>query len=103
VRERVGATICQRLSNTEGELYVLTFDPTIEQTMTSALRAIEEKSSLVLEPKFAEQVLRRLAQEMERMMSSNVMPVILCSPTLRRHVRKLTERMMPQLSVISLS
>lgn len=103
VRERAGATICQRLSGPEGELYVLTFDPSIEQTMTSAIRAVEEKAALVLEPKFAEQLLRRLAHEMERMMSSNMMPVVLCSPTLRRHVRKLTERVMPQLSVISLS
>jgi flagellar biosynthesis protein FlhA len=44
-----------------------------------------------------------MGAEMERMMSSNLTPVILCAPNLRRYVRKLTERVLPQLSVISLS
>ena len=103
VRERVGAMICHSLATPEGELYVLTFDPSVEQAISGAIRSIEEKPTLVLEPKFAEQLLRRLAAEVERMMSSNLMPVVLCSPALRRHVRRFTERVMPQVSVLSLS
>ncbi len=103
VRERVGASICQRLTNTDGELHVLTLDPTIEQTIAGAIRTVDERASLVLEPRFAEQLIRRLTADIERMMSSNMMPVILCAPSLRRHIRKLTERIMPQLSIISLS
>jgi flagellar biosynthesis protein FlhA len=102
-RERLGGSICQNLANEEGELYVLTFDPTIEQAINGAVRSVEDKTTLVLEPKFAEQLLRRLTAEVERMMSSNLMPVILCAPSLRRHVRRLTERVMPQLSVVSLT
>ena len=103
VRERIGPSICQSLANSAGELYVLTFDPGVEQTITQAVRTVDEKSTLVLEPRLAEQLLRRLGAEMERMMSSNHTPVILCSPNLRRYVRKLTERVLPQLAVISLS
>lgn len=103
VRERIGAAICQGLANPAGELYVLTFDPSIEQTISSSIRAIDEKAALVLEPKFAEQLLRRIAAEVEKMMLHNLMPVILCPPALRRHVRRFTERVMPQLSVLALS
>lgn len=103
VRERLGPTICQTLANADGDLYVLTLDPAVEQAVTSAIRSIEDKAALVLEPRMAEQLLRRLAAEAERMMSNNLMPVLLCSPTLRRHVRRFTERMMPQLSVLSLT
>ncbi len=103
VRERLGPTICQALANAEGELFVLTLDPAVEQAVTGAIRSIEDKAALVLEPRMAEQLLRRLAAEVERMMSNNLMPVLLCSPTLRRHVRRFTERMMPQLSVLSLT
>jgi len=103
VRERVGASICQSLATPEGELYVLTFDPAIEQAITGSMRSLDERSTLVLEPKFAEQLLRKLAGEVERMMSNNLMPVLLCSPMLRRHVRRFTERVMPQVSVLSLS
>ena len=103
VRERIGPSICQSLANPAGELYVLTFDPSLEQAITQGVRTVDEKSTLVLEPRLAEQLLRRLGGEMERMMSSNHTPVILCSPNLRRYVRKLTERVLPQLAVISLS
>lgn len=103
VRERLGATICQGLANSDGELHVLTFDPSIEQAISGSLRSLDDKSSLVLEPKFAEQLLRRTATEVERMMSSNMMPVVLCSPMLRRHVRRFTERVMPQVAIVSLS
>jgi flagellar biosynthesis protein FlhA len=103
VRERAGPSICQSLANSSGELYVLTLDPGMEQAMTQAVRTVDEKSTLVLEPRLAEQLLRRMGAEMERMMASNLTPVMLCSPNLRRYVRRLTERVLPQLAVISLS
>ena len=103
VRERIGSAICQSLANGAGELHVLTFDPSVEQALTQGIRTVDEKATLVLEPRLAEQVLRRLGAEMERMMSGNHTPVILCPPALRRYVRKLTERVLPQLAVISLS
>jgi len=103
VRERIGAAICQRLANPEGELYVLTLDPSIEQAISGSIRAVDDKAALVLEPKFAEQLLRRIAGEVEKMMLNNLMPVILCAPTLRRHLRRFTERVMPQLAVLSLA
>jgi flagellar biosynthesis protein FlhA len=103
VRERIGSAICQGLATASGELNVLTFDPALEQTITQGIRAVDEKSTLVLEPRLAEQLLRRLGAEMERMMSNNLVPVILCSPALRRHVRRFTERVLPQLAVVSLS
>lgn len=103
VRERLGSTICQTLISVEGDLYVLTFDPAAEQAISSAIRHIDEKAALVLEPRVAEQLLRKLAGEVERMMSSNLVPVLLCAPSLRRHVRRFTERLMPQLSVLSLT
>lgn len=103
VREKLGAAICQSLTNEEGELHVLTFDPTVEHTIISGVRAVDDKSTLVLEPSFAENLLVKMSAEVERMMASNLLPVILCSPNLRRHVRKFTERVMPHLAVLSLS
>jgi flagellar biosynthesis protein FlhA len=103
VRERLGRSICQQLVDPQGELQVLTFDPAVEQTLAAAVRSIEEKPTLVLEPRLAEQVLRKLSEEVERMTRGNVRPVLLCAPTLRRHVRRFTERLVPQLSVLSLN
>ena len=102
-RERLGAVICQPFADPRGQMQVLTLDTTVEQSVASALRSIEEKQTLVLEPRFAEQLLRKLSEEVERMSRVNLRPILLCAPTLRRHVRRFTERLVPQLAVLSLT
>jgi flagellar biosynthesis protein FlhA len=57
----------------------------------------------VLDPKLVEQFTARVAQQAERMMKGNLLPVLLCAPELRRHVRGLSERVMPHLRVLSLT
>jgi flagellar biosynthesis protein FlhA len=103
VRQKLGAAICHPLTSESRSLHVLTLDPAIEQNLAQSIRAVDEQSTLVVEPKFAEQVIGRLASQCERMMKSNLMPVLLCSPDLRRHVRSLSERVMPHLRVISVA
>lgn len=103
VRQRLGATICQALLGKGNELAVLTLDPSIEPSIATSLRNVDEKSTLVLEPRYAEQVLARMAAQVEKMVKSNLMPVLVCAPQLRRHLRVLTERVLPQLSIVSMA
>ncbi len=103
VRQKLGPHICQKLSNKKGELHVLTLDPAIEQMINTSIRTVEEKSSLVLEPKFAEQLMSKLMAQMENMLGNNHLPVLMCSPNLRRHIKSLTERVMPHMAVLSLA
>jgi flagellar biosynthesis protein FlhA len=102
VRQRLGSVICQNLGKA-GELHVLTLDPAVEQKLATSIRAVDEKSALVLEPRFAEQILGHIATQVESMMKNNLMPVLLCAPELRRHLRRITERVMPHLSIVSLT
>src|SRR6185437_13156862 len=103
VRERLGPLICQQLADAKGELSVITFEPAVEQALAAALRAVDDRPTLILEPRYAEQVLRKLSEEVERLARGNTRPVLLCAPTLRRHVRRFTERLVPQLVVLSLN
>ena len=103
VRQRLSVVICQQLANNAGELYVLTLDPSIEHTLASSIRGADAKSTLVLEPRFAEQMLAKIAVQVEKMMTSNVIPVLLCAPELRRHLRRITERVFPHLSIVSMT
>lgn len=102
VRQKLGAVICQSLATREGELRVLVLDPSVEHALTSGVRG-GERPQLVLEPRLAEQVLMRIAAQVEKMMKANLAPVLLCAPELRRHLRKFTERVAPHLSVVSMS
>lgn len=103
VRQRLGSAICQSLASSKGELPVLTFDPATEQRIAGSLQGAEDGARLLLEPKFAEAVMGRLAGQVEQMMKANVSPVLLCAPELRRHVRRITERVLPHLAVLSMA
>jgi flagellar biosynthesis protein FlhA len=103
VRQRLGAAICQTLLGEQTALQVLTLDPEIEQKLMANVREVEPGATLVLEPMFAEKLLSGLTAQCERMMKSNVLPVILCAPELRRHVRSFSERVLPHLRVVSMA
>lgn len=103
VRQKLGAAICQSLLGDLNTLHVLTLDPAIEQILMQSVRNADAGTNLVVEPKFAEQLLGRLASQAERMMKGNMLPVLLCSPDLRRHVRLLAERVLPHMRVLSMA
>ena len=103
VRQKLGAAICQSLLGDTPALHVLTLEPGIEQNLMQSVRGVDMTSTLVIEPKLAEQLLSRLVAQAERMMKSNLLPVLLCSPDLRRHLRALSERVLPHLRVLSLA
>jgi flagellar biosynthesis protein FlhA len=50
-----------------------------------------------------EKFILHLMREAERMMKSNLLPVLLCAPELRRHLRALSERGLPHLRVLSMA
>ncbi|MEN9866329.1 MAG: flagellar biosynthesis protein FlhA [Pseudomonadota bacterium] len=103
VRQKLGAAICQSLLGEMNALQVMTLEPQLEQTLIGAVKSADLQTTLVVEPKLAEQLLSRLAQQSERMMKSNMLPVLLCSPDLRRHLRALSERMIPHMRILSMA
>ena len=102
VREKLGPIICQGLTNEEGELYVLVLDPGVERALASGIRGDADKLRLMVAPEYAEQVLSGMVGQVEKMMTANVLPVLLCAPELRRHLRGFTERVVPHLAVLSM-
>lgn len=103
VRQRLAPQICQPLVAESGYMHVLTFDPAVEQALARSVRAASGSAALALEPRFAEQLLSGAMAQVERMMKASLVPVLLCAPELRRHVRALTERLMPHLRVLSIA
>ncbi|MGM9514308.1 flagellar biosynthesis protein FlhA [Roseateles sp. DB2] len=98
VRQRLGGAICQQLMGDAASLTVLTLDPVVEQRLRAATH--EGKPT---DPRFIEQLLARAVQLSEQMVRSNVLPVLLCAPDLRRHIRQLTERALPHMRILSVA
>ena len=98
VRARLATPICKTLMSHPVSLPVLTLAPTLEQTLCSRVT----NNHLALEPSLTERLLTSLSLQVESMLSERKKPVLLCSTLLRRHIRQLTQRIMPQLTVLSM-
>jgi flagellar biosynthesis protein FlhA len=106
VRQRLGHAICQGLAGAAAALHVLTLDPAIESRFLQGLQAAARDGApggFALEPKLVEKLLLQLVQQAEKMMKNNLLPVLLCAPELRRHLRALCERGLPHLRVLSMA
>jgi flagellar biosynthesis protein FlhA len=102
VRQRLAPHICQALANDGGDLYVLVLDPAVEKTFTQALSQ-QSAAGAALEPRFADQMLKRLAGSVEKMLAANLTPVLLCGAELRRALREFTARTLPNLRVLAMT
>ena len=103
VRERLGASICQRVSNTQGELHVLTLAPELERSIVSAIRQREGAGALIADLGQLEALLGGLAKQSEAMMARSHLPVLLCPSVVRRHVRALIQRSLPHVTVLGIN
>jgi flagellar biosynthesis protein FlhA len=104
VRQRLALSICNNLSGDRRTLHVLTLDPMVEDSLVklTAPAAAEHVTQARPDPHLIDNLLMRLAAAAEKMMTSNLTPVLLCTPALRRHLRQLCERPAPHLHVLSL-
>ena len=57
----------------------------------------------MVDTRTSEKLITELDRFGEQMMLESLQPVLLCSGSLRRHLRKLLERVLPHISVISMN
>ncbi len=101
VRNALARSICRQLAGRDNTLFVLTLDPRLEQALENAIAQSDKGSRLALPPQVAGRLLERVGKEAERVVAQSEQPVILCSPTVRHHLRRLLENSYPQIAVIS--
>ncbi len=87
----------------DGKVYALTLDPRFEKKIMDSVQAAESGAMTALDPKLLQQMFRSLSQGIEKMAGANRQPLVLCSPNVRPYFKKLVERFIPHLTVISFS
>jgi flagellar biosynthesis protein FlhA len=101
VRQKLSRSILHQYETQGGELPILTLGQDIEDQLANSITDTEQGSYLALDPELGQKVLTNLSRAIEKMAQMNIQPVLLCSPVVRRHLRKLTERFIPNLVVLS--
>ena len=103
VRKSLAGVISRQYTNTDGKLRVITIDPVLEQYMANAIQYSEHGSSLVLDPVLIQRILEETAAKIETVLQKGYEPVILCSPLVRLQFKRLTERTLSNLVILSYS
>ncbi|PKM81497.1 MAG: EscV/YscV/HrcV family type III secretion system export apparatus protein, partial [Firmicutes bacterium HGW-Firmicutes-13] len=102
-RQSLSRTICNLYTSGDHKLLVLTIDPHLENRIAESLQQSAHGTYPVLEPSTAQKIIRKISSLAEKAGERGIHPVVLCSPRVRLPLRRLTERVLPDLTVLSLN
>jgi flagellar biosynthesis protein FlhA len=101
VRQALARTITRIHQAPDGSVPLVTMEPSLERMLNEALQHTEQGSYLALDPTRAQKIVQALSRKLERFTAVSAQPVVLCSSAVRAHFKRLTERLLPQLVVLS--
>lgn len=100
VRQHLGRTLTAPHLTEQNELGVLVLDPALEQTLQGGIESSDRGSFLALAPERIQEILTRIATGITQLLPG-AQPVLLTNPIVRPHLRRLLERSLPHLVVLS--
>lgn len=101
VRSAMSRQICKSLKSADGSLYVMTLDPQTEEMVVRSIKTTDHGSYLSLDPKAAQKLIESLKGAVGRFDATGATPVLLTGPAARMHIRRMMERHIPNLMVLS--
>jgi flagellar biosynthesis protein FlhA len=101
VRNGLSAQICALFKDESGVIPVLTIDPSLEAKLESSLQETETGFRLALSPGDVGRIMEKVGAQIEKVKAKSEVPIIICSPTIRSQLKRLTETNYPDLVVLS--
>jgi flagellar biosynthesis protein FlhA len=101
VRQALARTISSFYQAGDGQLHVLTLDQRVEKKVAESLQKTDQGTFLAIEPAYAKSIMDDLAVKMEDYKSLGTQPLLVCSAQIRSHLKKLADRFIPGLAVLS--
>lgn len=100
-RQALYRTITERIKGSQGDVPLFTLDRGLEEAVARSIINTDHGSQLNLDPKVTQNILASLNEKIEEATSQGEKMVVLCSPVIRRHFKKLTEKFIPNMIVVS--
>lgn len=101
VRQALARSITKRLQGPDGSISVIVVDPKVERQIIEAVQTTPQGSYLALDPVASEKISRNLKQNYEDGVRKGYHPVVLCSPSVRRYLKKLAEKISASVMIVS--
>jgi flagellar biosynthesis protein FlhA len=96
VRQALCRTITNLYRTPEGMLFLVSLAPSVEKAVRESVQ-----EGIAIDPQTAQRLVNSVQQGVETFTTRGLLPVLLTSPTVRRYVRQLVGRYVPQLAVLS--
>ncbi len=103
VRHKLSRSIISPYVGEDGVLKLITMAQDVEDILLKGVQKTEHGSYLSIDPKVADPIITSIKKEAEKAMAKNIQPILLTSPTVRRHLKKMLEYFIPSLIVLSQS
>jgi flagellar biosynthesis protein FlhA len=100
VRQALGRAISKKYF-TNGSSNVITLDPKLEQAIMDSLQKGETGSYLALEPGLMNTILANLSKQVQKLIQLGQQPIVLASPVVRLHFKRIAEQAIPGIVVLS--
>jgi flagellar biosynthesis protein FlhA len=100
-RQALARTISKMHLAHDGTLPVVTLGHSVESAMAAAVQPTDQGSLFALDPNVAQTIVEKLAQLMEKSAARNYQSVVVCSAQIRGHFKKLVDRFIPNVTVLS--
>lgn len=100
VRQALKRTISAKFAP-EGKVHVITIAPELENKILESIRQTEHGSYVALDAEEIQRVFQSLRSAVERVQGLGIAPVVLCSPVVRFHFKRMVEGLAPDLIVLS--
>lgn len=101
VRQSLYRTITESIRSEQGDIPIFTLDRKIEESIAGNIIQDGANQQLSLDPKITQSILASLNEKIEEATGMGEKMVVLCSPVIRHHFKRLTEKFIPNLVVIS--
>ncbi|GAB6908867.1 putative flagellar export pore protein [Desulfosarcina cetonica] len=101
VRQALARTITSLHLAEDGQLYVLTLSPQVEKKIAESLQKSDQGPVLAIDPTYAKSIMDDLGIKLEDFKRLGTAPLMVCSAQIRGHLKKLADRFIPGLTVLS--
>jgi len=101
VRQALRRQITRQYAGDNKKLQVLTLDPAVEDILRESIQQSEFGSYLAVDPEVAQSLINKVARYHEELIRKGTTPIILCAPILRIYFKRLLDRFMNDLVVLS--
>jgi len=101
VRQGLARTICADYAGADGKMHVMALTPELEQEIAGSIKEVHGVSRAVLDPEQIQRIISAVARGAEKMVSLGFQPIVLCAGQVRRFLKRMIEKQLPNVVVLS--